>query len=341
MTDPGRWRDAEADKQGDRLMFSRRGLIAASATLPFATPALAQDFPRRSIQMIVAFPAGGGTDVGARVLASIAEKELGQPIIVVNKVGAGGQVGWTEASRARPDGYTVAFINLPGLNTIILDPERKALFGVDHFIPVINQVVDPGIIWVRGDSPYKSLADLIDAARKNPGKISACTTGILSDDHLAILMTHEAAKVDFRIVHFDGGAQQLTAILGGHVEVAFDNVGGGAVKRMQSGEVRVLAVMDPVRSKFMPDVPTTAELGYPTIISNSSRGVAVPKGTPPAAIKVIETAFAKAMANPEHVRKLEDAGLAIKVMVGAEYATYYQDLHATARKYTDWALKMR
>ena len=322
-------------------MLTRRGLVAASAALPFASDALAQDFPRRTIQMIVAFPAGGGTDVGARVLASIAEKELGQQILVVNKAGAGGQVGWTEASRARPDGYTLAFINLPGMNTIILDPERKALFGLDSFVPVINQVVDAGVIWVKGDSPYKTLNDLLEAARKAPGKISACTTGILSDDHLAILMMNEAAKVDFRIVHFDGGAQQLTAILGGHVEVAFDNVGGGVVKRVASGDVRVLAVMDKERSKFLPDVPTTVELGFPSIISSSSRGVAVPKGTPPAVIKTIEAAFAKAMSNPEHVKKLEDVGLAIKVMVGDEYGKYYRDLHATAAKYTEWALKMR
>jgi len=325
----------------NRPMLTRRGLIASSAILPVASEAMAQDYPRRPVQMIVAFPAGGGTDVGARVLASIAEKEFGQPIMVVNKVGAGGQVGWTEAARARPDGYTIAFINLPGMNTIILDPERKAMFGIDSFVPLINQVVDAGIIWVKGDSPYRSLHDLLEAARKAPGKISACTTGILSDDHLAILMVNEAAKTDFRIVHFDGGAQQLTAILGGHVEVAFDNVGGGAVKRMQSGEVRVLAVIDKERSKFMPDVPTTTELGFPTVVSSSSRGVAVPKGTPPAVMKALEAAFAKAMANPEHIRKLEDVGLAVKVMVGDEYAKYYRDLHAQAAKYTEWALKMR
>lgn len=323
-------------------MITRRSLVAAAASLPFAPAAMAQqEYPRRSIQMIVAFPAGGGTDVGARVLAAIAEKEIGQPIVVVNKAGAGGQLGWTEAARARPDGYTLAFINLPGLNTIILDPERKALFNIDSFIPVINQVLDPGIIWVKGDSPYKTLAELVEGSRKNPGKLSACTTGLLSDDHLAILMMEEAAKIDLRIVHFDGGAQQLTGVLGGHVDMAFDNVGGGAVKRMQSGEVRVLAVMDTQRSKFMPDVPTTVELGYPTVISSSTRGVAVPKGTPAPVIKTIETAFAKAMANPEHVKKLEDAGLGIKVMVGEEYAKYYRDLQATAAKYTEWALKMR
>ncbi len=327
-------------------MITRRGLIGTGAVAPFAASAVtnaafAQDFPRRPIQMIVAFPAGGGTDVGARVAASLAEKDLGQSVLVVNKTGAGGQLGWTEASRARPDGYTLAFINLPGMNTIILDPERKALFGLDSFVPLINQVVDAGIIWVKGDSPYRTLADLIAAARKTPGKISACTTGILSDDHLAILMLNDAAKVDFRIVHFDGGAQQVTALLGGHVEVAFDNVGGGVVKRIQSGDARALAVMDTERSKFLPDVPTMVELGFPSVISSSSRGIAVPKGTPPAVIKTLEAAFAKAMANPEHIKRLEDVGLAVKVMVGDEYAKYYADQHAKAKKYTEWALTMR
>ena len=103
----------------------------------------------------------------------------------------------------------------------------------------MNQVLDPGLIWVKGDSPYKTLADLIDAAKKNPGKISACTTGILSDDHLAILMVQEATEAEFRIVHFDGGAQQITGVLGGHVDVAFDNV-GGVFKRVQSGECAAL-----------------------------------------------------------------------------------------------------
>ena len=166
---------------------------------PRRPPSLAQNFPRKAIQMIVAFPAGGSTDIGARIVAASAEKDFGQPVMVVNKAGAGGQLGFTEAAARGPDGYTLSFLNLPGINTIILDPERKAVFSIDSFIPVINQVLDPGLIWVKADSPYKTLADLIEAAKKNPGKISACTTGILSDDHLAILMMQEAAKV--RVPH--------------------------------------------------------------------------------------------------------------------------------------------
>jgi len=299
----------------------------------------AAEYPNRPINLMVAFPAGGGTDVAARILASIAEKVIGQSIVVVNKGGAGGQVGWTDLSRQKPDGYNIGFINLPGMNTVILDPDRKAVFNVDSFTPIINQVLDPGVIWVKADSPYKTLKDLIAAARKNPNKISTVTTGVLSDDHLAILMVEEANPgAIFRIVHLDGGAPQMTAILGGHVEVAFDNV-GSIVKRVKSGELRALAVLDTVRSKFLPDVPTTVELGMPNAISNSTRGIAGPKGMPPAIVKALQDGFAKAIADPEHVKKMEETGIALKVMVGDEYAKYYRELHAKAAKYTEWARK--
>mgnify|MGYP000231379965 CR=1 FL=1 len=324
------------------MIIRRRTLLAASAATAatIASPAIAQNYPRRPVQLVVAFAAGGSTDVGARILAAAAEKDLGQTITVVNKPGAGGQIGFTEIARAKPDGYTLGFLNLPAVNTIILDPERKAAFNVDSFIPIINQVLDPGLIWVKADSPYKTLADLTEAAKKTPGKISVCTTGILSDDHLAILMVQEAAKCEFRIVHFDSGTQQLAGVLGGHVDVAFDNV-GSVFKRVQSGEVRGLAVTDVERSKFLPQVPCTKELGLTTVISSSTRGVGAPKGTPADVVKAIETAFLKAINSAEMKEKMDAVGLALKPMVGAEYAKYYADTQAQAKKYTEWALKMR
>ncbi|HWM41547.1 MAG TPA: tripartite tricarboxylate transporter substrate binding protein [Burkholderiales bacterium] len=309
------------------------------ASLLFAVPlaVLAQAFPTKPVQMMVAYPAGGSTDIAARIVAAIAERDLRQSIVVVNKAGAGGQVGWTEMSRAKPDGYYIGFINLPALNTVILDPDRKAAFKEDAFVPVINQVLDPGIIWVKGDSPYKNLKDLIDAAKKNPQKISAATTGILSDDHLAILMMEEAAPgAMFRIVHFDGGAPVMTAVMGGHIDCAFDNV-GSVFRRIRTGELRALAVMDDQRSPFIPDVPTMRELGYPSVISSSTRGIAVPKGTPQPVVNRLAQSLKKAMDDPEHLKKMEEAGLQLRIMVGEEYAKYYRELHAKAAKYTEWA----
>jgi len=312
-------------------------VAVSAAALLAACVAVAQQFPERPIQLMVAFPAGGSTDVGARVVASIAEKILGKPMVVINRGGAGGQVGWTEMARQKPDGYYLGYINLPATNTVILDPERKANFGADAFVPIINQVLDPGIVWVRADSPYKTLKDLVDAAKKSPNTIRTATTGILSDDHLAILMLEEAALgAIFRIVHLAGGADQLKEILGGNVDVAFDNVGSIA-PRVRSGELRALAVMDHQRSKFLPDVPTMKEVGYPSVISSSTRGIAAPRGVPPAVLKTLEAALRKAMEDPEHIQKLESAGLAIKIMVGEEYAKYYRETHEQAKKYTEWA----
>jgi tripartite-type tricarboxylate transporter receptor subunit TctC len=312
--------------------------LALAALLATACAvAQSDDFPSRPVQLMVAFPPGGSTDVGARVVAAIAEKILGKPMVVLNKGGAGGQVGWTEMARQKPDGYYIGYINLPATNTVVLDPERKATFGVDAFVPIINQVLDPGIVWVRADSPYKTLKDLVDAAKKAPNTIRTATTGILGDDHLAILMLEEAAPgAIFRIVHLEGGAAQLKEIMGGHVDVAFDNVGSIA-PRVRSGELRGLAVMDHQRSKFVPDVPTMKEVGYPTVISSSTRGIAAPKGLPQPVLKKLEEVLKKAMEDPEHVQKLESAGLAVKIMVGEEYARYYREIHAQAKKYTEWA----
>jgi tripartite-type tricarboxylate transporter receptor subunit TctC len=283
------------------------------------------DYPTKPIILQVPWPAGGSTDVGARIVAAIAEKKMGHPIVVTNRVGAGSQIGLTETARQKPDGYFLGFSSLPALNTIIIDPERKALFDLNSLVFIINQVIDPGIIWAKGDSPYKTLKDLLEDARKRPGEIRAATTGILGDDHLAILMLEEAAKVKFRIVHFDGGAQVFTAVLGGQVDVAFGNVGDIGPK-LKGTPLRILMVMDPQRSKFVPDVPTTAELGFPKIISSSSRGIFGPAGIPAPILKKIQTVFSEAMKDPEHMDKMDKAGLAVKPLVGEEYRKYVYEL---------------
>jgi tripartite-type tricarboxylate transporter receptor subunit TctC len=297
-------------------------------------------YPVRPITLMVASPAGGGTDVGARILASVAEKKMGQPIVVINKPGAGTQVGFTELARSKPDGYYLGMVILPAMNTIILDPERKAIFTIDSFVPIINQVYDPGLIWVKMDSPYKTLKDLLDDAKKRPGVIRASTTGILSDDHLAILMMEQAAGVKFRIVHFEGGAQQLTATLGGQVDVSFDNVGVITAK-IRGGVVRALAVTDRERSKFLPEIPTTAELGYSAVISSSTRGVMGPKGIPDVIVKKIQEVFLDAMRSPEHVEKMDKVALTIKAMVGEEYAKYFRDIHERCKPLVETARRER
>lgn len=306
----------------------------------FLVGAHAQDYPTKPVMLMVAYPAGGSTDVGARILAGLAEKELGKPIVVVNKVGAGGQIGFTELSRQKPDGYYIGCINLPALNTIILDPDRKAIFNVESFTPVINQVLDPGVVYVKPDSPYKTLKDLIDDAKKRPGEVKAATTGILSDDHMAIMMLEEAAGVKFRIVHFDGDTQEITALLGGQIDACFLNI-GGLTARVKAGEIRALIVMDKERSKFYPEVPSAVELGYPTVISSSTRGIAGPKGLPEAIVTKLQGVFKKAIEDPEHVNKMDKAGLAIRMMMGDEYSKYINAWQERAKRLVEEVRKTR
>ena len=316
--------------------------LAGGVTLVFLLGgmALAADYPTKPITLQVPWPAGGSSDMGARILAGIAEKKMGQPIVVINRVGAGSQVGLTELAKAKPDGYYIGAVSLPALNTIALDPERKAAYDIDSFIPIINQVLDPGFIFVRPDSPYKTLKDLLDDAKKRPGQIRASTTGILSDDHLAILMMEEAAGVKFRIVHFDGLAPGMTALLGGQIDVTFDNV-GGVSPRVNAGQLRGLALLDKERSKFLPDIQTTVELGYPTVISSSTRGVMGPRGIPDPIVKKIQEVFLEAMKNPEHMEKMEKAGLTIRPMVGEEYARYFRELHGKAKPLVEMSRRSR
>jgi tripartite-type tricarboxylate transporter receptor subunit TctC len=306
-----------------------RIIFISLITIMLGAPAInayAQDYPAKPVTLMVAWPPGGGTDVGARIAASIAERELGKPIVILNKPGAGGQIGFMELARQKPDGYYIGFINLPSLNTIILDPDRKAAFDLDSFTPLINQVLDLGVIYARPDGPYKTLKDVMDEARKRPGELRAATTGILSDDHMAILMLEEAAKVKFRIVHFDGDPPLIAALLGGQIDIGFMNV-SGLVPRVKSGQLRALVVMDKERSKFHPDLPTAVELGYPTVISSSARGIAGPKGIPEQISKKLQAVFKKAMEDPEHVEKMEKVGLAVKIMMGEEYGRYLMTLH--------------
>ncbi len=315
-------------------------IFAAMLVAVFPHYAYPQAYPAKPVSLMVAYPAGGSTDVGARIVASLAERDLGQPIVVLNKVGAGGQVGWTELARQKPDGYYIGFMNLPAISAVILDPDRKATFQIDSFTPVINQVLDPGVIYVKPDSPYKSIKDIVDDAKKRPGEVKAATTGIFSDDHLAILMLEEAAKVKFRIVHFDGDTPQLTSLLGGQIDVSFLNV-GGITPRVKAGQVKPLVVLDRERTKFYPDVPTIVEAGYPSVMSSSTRGIVGPKGLPGPIVKKLEVIFKKAMDHPEHVDKMEKAGLGLKIMMGEEYGQYIKTLHENLKRLMAEALKAR
>ncbi len=304
---------------------------AAAPAQPTAAPAPKVNFPEKgkSISLIVPFPAGGSTDVGARLLAPLMEKELGVPVQVVNKGGAGSQIGITDLVQSKPDGYTWCYTLLPATVTIYLDPERKAVFGRKDLQFVGMHVSDPQLVAVSADSPYKTMKDVIDAAKANPGKIKASAVGVLGPEHLGILQLEKLTGADFAVVQFDGSAPALTALLGGHTDLQLGTLGVFA-SAYKSGKVRFLGVTDKVENRLVPGVPTLESQGY-KVYSSVSRVISVPAGTPAPVVDILAGALKKAMDSAEHKQKIEDMGMTLTYMGPQQTATYWDDLESQVK----------
>jgi tripartite-type tricarboxylate transporter receptor subunit TctC len=289
-----------------------------------------KDFPNRPITIMVGFGAGGSSDVGVRILSEALKKIVGQPVLVENKPGAGGQVMWTDfKNNAKPDGYTLALINVPQLQTTVFDATRKPAFTMKDFQPVANHVQDPGAIFVRTESPYKTLEDFLKDAKARPKQVKVSTTGIGSDDHLSVLDVERKAGVQFNIVHLVDTPTALRQALGGHIDADFDNV-GGFLPSTKSGQGRMLAVFDEQRFPDAPDVPTMREKGI-ELISSSTRGYVYPAGTPMEIVKYMEECIKKAMDDPDHIKRMKESGLALKFMGVDDFAKFLESQNERAK----------
>lgn len=300
--------------------MQRRALLGGLAALPLARPSLAQAPADGAIDkpltMVVAFPAGGGTDVAARAMARIMERYLGQPVVVVNRPGAGGEIGFTELARAKPDGTVIGFINTPTIVTIPIE-RPQARFRLDDFAPVLNIVDDPGAIWVLPDSPIRSVADLVAEARRRPGRISYGTSGIGSDDHLAVLALERATGTKFLHVPFAGGAPVRTATLSRQIELAVTNI-GEAIGDYRQGLFRPIGQMGTGRWPVMPDVPTFREQGF-DVVEGSMRGLAAPADLPRPVLERIVEAARQAAADPDWQAVAAQLALPLRLLGPDEY----------------------
>jgi len=290
------------------------GLVAA---VGFSGVAVAQSsYPDRPIQMIVAYSAGGGTDIAARTLAPFIGKYLNGSVTVVNKPGAGGEVGFTEIAQAKPDGYTIGFINTPNLVTIPI--QRETRYQLESFTPVNNVVYDPGGVHVRPDSEIQSLAGLVEYAKANPNAVTYGTTGIGSDDHLAMLALERAADIKMTHVPFPGSSAVRSALMGGHISLGVFNMGEG-VSMLREGQVRSLGQMGENRWDQAADIPTFKEQGY-DIVQGSSRGIATPAGVSDEIIQKLAAAIQKAIADPEFQKKAAEQSLPLDSTGPKEYS---------------------
>lgn len=305
---------------------------AAPAAQPTSAPAPAAQAtwkPSRPISIVVAWAAGGTNDIAARVMAPFLEKELGQPVQVVNKAGGGGQTGFTDIAQAKPDGYTIGLMVLPPAINIYMNPEVKPLFNRDSFIPVSAFALEPMITGVKSDSPYKTGKDLLDAAKANPEKVKFASTGISATTHMQVLALQKAAGVKFARVQFDGDSQAVTALLGGHVDVASVSP-AGMLSQVKAGTLRVLGYTSKDQLKFYPDVKGWPVQGYDVDLP-VSRGIVMPKGTPQDIIDTLKVVTEKISANEEFKKKAEDSGLVTSYMNQAAYVKHWDQMDAMVK----------
>ncbi len=291
-------------------------------------------YPEKPVSLIVAYGTGGGTDITARILGAFLAKELKQPVNVINVTGGSGWNGWGQLAQAKPDGYTIGYINIPNIFQGYLDPKAKRKETLDSFSVIMNHVSDPCLWVVKADSRYQTLQDLIDEVKKTPGKVSFAAHGVGGDDHLALMLMNRQAGTKFRLIHNNSTSISIAQLLGGHVEVVGANV-SELFNLAKNGEVRVLGVMGGKRSEFIPDAPTFREQGF-NIIMSVSRGIAAPHDMPPEVLKALTTALEQTVKNPEHVAKAREMGLTVDTMTGEQYKKFLKDEQQKIKQLMGW-----
>src|SRR5262245_16763179 len=309
-----------------------RSLVGAGA-VALAASAAGQTFPAKPVTMVVPWPAGGSTDICMRALAEATAKYLGQSIVVENRPGAGGTLGAVALTNARPDGYTISQIpltvfRLPHLNRTPFDP----MTDITYLIGLSGYTF--GVV-VRSDAPWKSWEEFIAYAKANPDKISFGTPG--TNTSLHVTMENIAFKHGIEWIHvpYKGNAENMTALLGGHVLAAADATGWGP--HVDAGKMRLLVTWGEKRTKRWPEVPTLKELGY-SIVSNSPYGLGGPKGMDPKVVKILHDAFKKGLEDPAHVAVLEKYDQEVWYLSSDDYARYARETFA-AEKVTMERLK--
>lgn len=275
-------------------------LVALVCCLMASLAAYAQEtFPNRPISIIVPFPPGGMADLSARPLASAMEQVLKQPVVVMNRPGASGAVGIQAAANAKPDGYTimvtlVSFTTIPEVDEMF---GRKPAYSRDQFVPIALLAADPPVLAVGAGTPWKSVKELVDDAKKRPGEIAYSHSGLYGPSHVPMEIFIHAAGIKLRAVPAVGGGPAMTLVLGGNAGM-WSSPPAMAVPHVQSQKLRVLASWGAKRHPAFPDVPTLKELGYDVEFYVWS-GVFVPKAVPTHTVAALRDAVKKAVAFPE------------------------------------------
>jgi tripartite-type tricarboxylate transporter receptor subunit TctC len=293
------------------------GLLTTVLAVAGTGLALAQQYPSRAIEWVVMWPAGGGADTATRTLLKFLEPELGQKVVVRNIVGGGGSIGYMASKQARPDGYNLITINA---DLAKFTPMQLASIKVDDFDLVGSFAGQSPIIIARADSPWKSIAEFVEDAKRNPGQRTIGVSDIGGIHHQPVVLWAQKAGIKVRPVAHAGSPQMNAAILGGHVDLVSSYV-RPAAPYIKEGKLRFLGYFGPNRLEDYPDTPTFKELGY-DVVWEMPYGIGGPAGLPETAKKRLAEATAKVLKKPELKTALENLGLQILAQDGPTFKAY-------------------
>jgi tripartite-type tricarboxylate transporter receptor subunit TctC len=299
-----------------RLLVVTAGLAAALV----AGAALAQSYPAKPVRLIVTYPPGGSSDLMARILGQKLSDLWGQPVVVESKPGAAGSIGMDYAKREPPDGYSFVIGNLgpvtvnPLLSKVPYDSERD-------FVPVSLIATGPNILVVNPNTPVKTLGELIEYVKANPGKVNFGSSGPGSVAHLSGEMFKNLTKLDVTHIAYKGGILSVQDLVAGHVQMVFSDA-LPVMQFIKSGRLRALAITGPERSPFVPDIPTCAESGLPGLVAINWWGVLLPAGTPRAVVQKFHADIVKVMRDPDLVERFAQLGVDAVSSTPEEFAAF-------------------
>jgi tripartite-type tricarboxylate transporter receptor subunit TctC len=307
------------------------GLVAVMLSAQVTSVAqTASSFPNQPIRMVVPYPPGGPTDITARVVAAEMSKTIGQNIVIDNRPGASGMIGSEMVTKATPDGYTLlANASIHVINPSVYPDMR--FDAIKDFAPITQLAQVPLVLVVPANSPIKSVKDLVEYAKANPGKVNFGSAGSASAQHLAGESFKIAAGIQMQHIPYKGSAPALTDLAGGQLQLMFDSM-PSATPMINSGKLRAIAVTTTTRAKARPDLPTIAESGFPGFDISTWYAYWAPKGTPADVVEKLAASAAQALKNPEVIAKYEAMGAEPVGSTPAQFAAYVE---SEAKKWSE------
>ncbi|TKT79406.1 tripartite tricarboxylate transporter substrate binding protein [Aquamicrobium sp. LC103] len=301
-------------------------MFAAALGAAIFMPAAAvadENYPHRVITMVVPFPAGGTTDILARIVGQSLARQLGQNVIIENRAGAGGNIGSGHAANAEPDGYTLL---MGTVGTHAINASLYTNMPFDHvadFAPLSRVAMVPNLVVANPEQPFATVGELVEHARENPDDVFYASSGNGTSIHLSAELFKAQAGIDMEHVPYSGSAQALTGLMGNEVAVMFDNF-PSAVQHVRTGALVPLAVTSNTRSAALPDVPTVAEAGYPDYEASSWFGLFAPAGTPEPILEKLNAAIVQTLNDPEIEAQFEEQGALPHPETPEEFAAFIE-----------------